>query len=138
MEDRFSPNPGPGCGYNCCWFCCCGIFCCCCIACWGEYPMGGCPWIAAWGFPLKFMPLFFFLRQRKMIPRISSAITATPPTTPPTMGPMGTDFEAVAGAGVGVTVDDDDVDEWVVVEPEEEDDDVVVVVSVEVLLLVGL
>lgn len=42
-------------------------------------------------------------RRQKKIPMAMAAITATPPTAPPTMAPIGVlDFEI--GAGVGDTV----------------------------------
>jgi hypothetical protein len=50
------------------------------------------------------LELEFFLRiQKNQIPKITAAITATPPTAPPTMAPMGVDFpEAGVGVGGGV------------------------------------
>lgn len=44
--------------------------------------------------------LAFFFRAKKMIRKITTAITATPPIAPPTMGPIGT----VEGEGDGVCV----------------------------------
>jgi len=40
----------------------------------------------------------------KKRPRMTRPITARPPTTPPTMAPVGVELEAGAGSGVGGTV----------------------------------
>jgi hypothetical protein len=55
----------------------------------------------------------FERRNRKNASRARPPITATPPMTPPTIAPIGTDEDA-AGVGVGVGVDVS-VDEDVVV-----------------------
>lgn len=64
--------------------------------------MAGGPWLTGGWFEF-FFPVF---RMKKMMPRITIAITTTPPTAPPTMAPMGVDvsgFDEVAeGAGMVV------------------------------------
>jgi len=46
--------------------------------------------------------LSFRLRtQRKKTAAMLAPINARPPTTPPTMAPIGVDFDAIVGVGVG-------------------------------------
>ena len=77
--------------------------------------------------------MFFRLwRSRKKIPSPIRAIAPTPPTTPPTIAPIGAEDPedgaalVVVGPGVGDVVGDGDVDEL--------DDELVVVVDLELEL----
>ena len=68
------------------------------------------------------------------IPKAINASTATPPTTPPTIAPMGVDLDS-AGIGTGETLGPlvpVVCGPWALVEDEEDEDDVEVKLRVEV------
>lgn len=69
--------------------------------------------------------VLFLRRRQNQIPATSAAMTATPPTTPPAMAPVGVGFGVgVGGGGTGEVLEE----VVVVVEEEEEVEEVEVVV----------